>query len=110
MFGADVAGDIAVRHHHTKTVEIKTFGCRHMRHLLPQRAGFDRHVVKNTGKPIDMGRSRASHIDNNRGVDFLARRQFHPFHAAIFLQNLDNIDAKAECGTMLARRIGHILR
>ena len=110
MLRADVAGDVAVRDNHAETVEIKPFGRRHMRHFLAKRPGLDGHFISDPGKAVDMGRSRAGDIDDNLGIDLLAGSQLHTADAAVFLQDFDHLDAKAEFRAVLARGIGEVLR
>ena len=110
MLRADVAGDVAVRDNHAETVKIEPFGRRHMRHFLAKRAGLDCHFIGDTGKAVDMGRSRAGDIDDDLGMNLLAGSQLYTADAAVLFQDFDHLDAKAEFRPMLARGICKVLR
>ena len=72
MLRSRVAGDIAVRCHHTIAFKIEPFRCRDVNNFLPKRAGLNGHFVNYTGHLIDKYRTGASDIDDDRRIKFFA--------------------------------------
>ena len=81
-----------------------------MHNFLPQRAVV--MVISSVTPAISLMKEDPgpATLINHRGMNFLTISKADTFDTAAFLENFDNLDPKAEFGSMLACGIGKVLR